>query len=77
MAAKFEPRLQKFIEYLEAEVRHHFSEETEEYHHKLQLDHEAAAIVLAWFGLADLGEDVDGLIWRACRRLSLPHAFKD
>ena len=65
------------MEYLEAEVRHHFSDQTGEYHHTLQLDHEGAAMVLAWFGLADLDEDVDGLIWRACGRLSVPHAFKD
>jgi hypothetical protein len=77
MEARFEPRLETFIEYVEAEVRHHFSDQTEHYERKLEFSREGAAMVLAWFGLADLDEDVDGLIWRACRRLSLPHALKD
>jgi hypothetical protein len=77
MKTKMEPRLERFIEYLEAEVCNQFSDQIEEFDHKLELSHEGAAMVLAWFGLADLDEDVDGLIWRACGRLTWPHALPD
>jgi hypothetical protein len=76
MEVRFEPRLEKFIEYLEAEIRDQFSDPLEEYSHELKLSHEEAAMVLAWFGLASLDEDVDGLIWRA-GHLTSPRAFKD
>lgn len=72
-----EPRLEKFIEYVEAEIRAKFSDEIEELDHRLELTHEGAAMVLAWFGLADLGEGVDGLIWRARGRLTSPRALRD
>jgi hypothetical protein len=74
---RFEPPLEKFIEYIEAEIRARFSDELEEFSHEPKLSHEGAAMVLAWFGLAGLDEDVDGLIWRASGRLTWPRAFKD
>jgi hypothetical protein len=82
MAVKFEPRLEAFIAYLEAEVRQRYSGLAEEYYdyHELEFSREGAAMVLAWFGLADLDEDFDGdgdLMWHACGRLTSPRVFKD
>ena len=56
----------------EAEIREQFSNELEECSHELEVSREGAAMVLCWFGLAGLDEDVDGLIWRACGRLTSP-----
>lgn len=77
METRMEPRLQKFLEYVEAEIREQFSNELEECSHELELSREGAAMVLCWFGLAGLDEDVDGLIWRACGRLTSPRALQD
>jgi hypothetical protein len=81
MAVKFEPRLEAFIAYLEAEVRQHYSGLAEEYdYHELEFSREGAAMVLAWFGLAYLDEDLDGdggLMWQSCGRLTSPRVFKD
>ncbi len=77
MKTNMEPRLEKFIEYVEAEIRDQFSDEIEDFDHKLELTHEGAAMVLAWFGLAHLDEDAGGLIWRACGRLTTRRALQD
>jgi hypothetical protein len=77
MAVRFEPRLEKFIEYVQAEICARFSEEIEEFDHRPELSHEGAAMVLAWFGLAGLDEDLDGLIWRASGRLTWPRTLQD
>jgi hypothetical protein len=76
LQVRCEPRLEKFIEYVEAEIRVQCSDLLEESSHELRLSHEGGAMMLAWFGLASLDEDVEGLIWR-CGRLALPLAFKD
>jgi hypothetical protein len=82
MAVKFEPRLETFIAYLEAEVRQQYSglaEEHEDYH-ELEFSREGAAMVLAWFGLAAFDEDFEGdggLMWHACGQLTSPRVFKD
>ena len=76
LQVRYELPLEKFIEYVEAVIRDQCSDLLEEHSHELKLPHEGAAMMLAWFGLASLDEDVDGLIWRA-GRLALPLPFKD
>jgi hypothetical protein len=72
-----EPRLEKFIEFVEAEIREQFSDELDELGHEPEFSHEGAAMMLAWYGLAALCEDVDGVIWRARGCLASPRALKD
>jgi hypothetical protein len=75
---QFEERLERFIEYMEAEIREQFSGELHALGHELELPHEGAAMVLAWFGLAALVENADERpIWVATGRLTSPRALQD
>jgi hypothetical protein len=71
MKMKIERRLEKFIEYVEAEVSCEFSA----YDPSPQLSHVSAAMLLAWVGLAELVEDTDGYTWVATGSLIPPRAL--
>jgi hypothetical protein len=68
---KIEPRLEKFIEYVEAEVSFQFSA----FDPSPGLSHVSAAMLLAWVGLAELVEDTDGFAWVATGPLISPRAL--
>lgn len=74
MKFKIERRLEKLITYLEGEVCREFPE----FGLSDDLSLEGAAVLLAWFGLAELAEDGDGqFAWVATGRLTSLRTLKD
>ena len=71
MKTKIELRLEKFIEYVEAEASFQFSA----FDPSPGLSHMSAAMLLAWLGLAELVEDTDGFTWVATGPLISPRAL--